>query len=426
MSSEGAAGGSNQTEAAYTSKEKRLIIAAACLGWGLEFFDLQLLAFLAPQISEEFGVSQGLFGALFTTQLVATAVGGILFGWLADRYGRRRVLTWTILIFSISTALVAFAPSLAWIFVLRFITGLGTGGEWAVGFSLLNESWSPRRRGLAGGIVQAALWPGFALGIFVSTAVPDWRWAFAIGLLPALAALWIRYYCPESKQWLEYQRLKQQGLLPEELQRTGERFQLRQIFGPDVLKLTILGTIVVFGAQYSYYVYSSWMPTFLQGALEYSAGQAANILYISAAISFISYVAAGYLGDFVGRRTSLLVFGTIQLAAFALFAFLYIGDAAPSAVVVSYFLISFGLGYFGIFGVWFGELFPTRIRASGSSFCYSMGRGFASVGPFLAGVLAANYGLGGGISTGVLSVLLMLGTAVFMQERKGRKITAVE
>lgn len=426
MSTEAAIGGSGSSEAAYTSKERRLIIIAACLGWGLEFFDLMLLSFLAPQILEEFGVSQGLFGAVFTTQLIATAVGGILFGWLADIYGRRRVLTWTILVFSISTALVAFAPALSWFFVLRFITGLGTGGEWAVGFSLLNEAWTPRRRGLAGGIVQAALWPGFALGVFVSSTVPDWRWAFAIGIIPALAALWVRYYCPESKQWLEYKELKRQDRLPENLQEEGERSEIWQIFSADIWKLTVLGTVVVFGAQYSYYVYSSWMPTFLQQTLGYSSGQAANILYISAAISFVSYVAAGYLGDFVGRRKSLLAFASLQLAAFALFAALYAGNAAPTAVVASYFLISLGLGYFGIFGVWFGELFPTRIRASGSSFCYSVGRGFASVGPFLVGVLAANYGLGGGISTGVLSVLLMIGTAFFMQERKGRKILAVE
>jgi len=385
-----------------------------------------LVSFLAPQMIEEFGVSTGLFGAVFTTQLVATAVGGVLFGWLADVYGRRRVLTWTILIFSISTALVAFVPSIAWLFVLRFITGLGTGGEWAVGFSLLNEAWAPRRRGLAGGIVQAALWPGFALGIFVSTVVPGWRWAFAIGLLPALAALWVRYYCPESKQWLEYQRLREQDQLPQELQEKGERTELWQIFGGDVLKLTVLGTVVVFGAQYSYYVYSSWMPTFLQGTLGYSSGQAANILYASAAISFVAYIAAGYLGDLVGRRTALLSFAAVQLVAFALFALLYASGAAPGTIVASYFLISLGLGYFGIFGVWFGELFPTRIRASGSSFCYSVGRGVASIGPLIAGVLAASYGLGGGISTGVLSVLLMIGTAVFMQDLKGRKIVAVE
>lgn len=426
MNSEAASRGSGPAEEAYTSKEKWLIITAACLGWGLEFFDLMLLSFLAPQIIEEFGVSTGLFGAVFTTQLVATAVGGVLFGWLADIYGRRRVLTWTILVFSIPTALVAFAPSIAWLFVFRFITGMGTGGEWAVGFSLLNEAWTPRRRGLAGGVVQASLWPGFALGIFVANIVPDWRWAFAIGLIPALAALWVRYYCPESKQWLEYQRLKSENRLPEEVQERGQKTELWQIFGADVWKLTALGTAVVFGAQYSYYVYSSWMPTFLQNTLGYSSGQAANILYASAGISFVAYVAAGYFGDFVGRRNSLFAFAAVQLAAFALFAILNASDATPSAIVGSYFLISLGLGYFAIFGVWFGELFPTRIRASGSSFCYSVGRGIASIGPFIVGVLAANYGLGGGISTGVLSVLLMIIFAGFMQERKGRKIVAVE
>jgi MFS family permease len=417
-------------EAPYTQPEKRKIIAAASFGWGLEFFDLQLLALSGAAIIAEFGISTAQLGAAFTTQLVATALGGVLFGWLADLYGRRRVLTWTIWVFAVSTAAVAFVPSFGWLLVLRFITGLGTGGEWAVGFSLLNEAWTPKRRGLAGGLVQASLWPAFALAIFVTGAVSDWRHAFLIGLFPAAFAIWVRLRCPESRQWEAMRALRMDrsaegrpsaGTLAREAARP-----LREIFGRNVVRITVVGTLVVFGAQYSYYVYSSWMPVYLTESLGFSPEDSRAILYAGAAISFVTYIAAGALGDIWGRRNALLSFAAVQLVAFGAFAILNATDAAPAPIVASYLVISFGLGYFGIFGVWFGELFSTPMRATGSAFCYSVGRGLASFGPTVVGVLAANYGLGGGISTGVAAVLLMMVLALLLEERRGRVITATD
>jgi MFS family permease len=418
------------TGSPYTQAEKRTIIAAASFGWGLEFFDLQLLALSGAAIIDEFGISKAQLGAAFTTQLVATAVGGVVFGWLADLYGRRRVLTWTIWVFALSTAGVAFVPSFGWLLVLRFITGLGTGGEWAVGFSLLNEAWTPKRRGLAGGLVQSALWPAFALAIFVSGIVSDWRHAFLIGVFPAAFAIWIRLRCPESRQWeaLRAERLRETGKeRPSAATLAREAAQpLRGIFSGKVLRITLIGTLVVFGAQYSYYVYSSWMPVYLTDTLGLSAGQSRAVLYAGAAVALVTYIIAGALGDRWGRRNALLSFAAIQLLSFIAFAILNATDSSPGLIVVSYLAISFGLGYFGIFGVWFGELFSTPMRATGSAFCYSVGRGLASFGPTIVGVLAGKYGLGGGISTGLLAVLLMMVLATQLQERRGRVITATD
>ncbi|WP_426241912.1 MFS transporter [Nocardioides sp. LHG3406-4] len=411
------------SEATYTSAERRKVIAASGLGWGLEFFDLTLVALLAKQISDDFDISLAQLGSVFTAQLIATALGGVVFGRLADLYGRKRVLTWTIWVFGLATAACALAPNLAVFLVLRVITGLGVGGEWAVGFALLNEAWSPKRRGLAGGAVQAAIWPAYAVAIFVTGAVSDWRHAFAIGIFPVLAAIWVRQSCPESKQWLALQRGEGSARQLSERQKSSP---LAELFSGDNLKTLLVGTIVVFGAQYSYYVYSSWMPTYLKGDLGIAPDTAQTVLYVSAAIALVSYVSAGALSDSFGRRRSLLLFATIQLAAFIVFAALNALDGATPLIIASYFVISFGLGYFAIFGAWFGELFATPIRATGSSFCYSVGRGFASFGPFIVGYLAADYGLGGGISTGLLAVLVMMGFACLLTDRRGRLITAAE
>jgi len=410
----------------YSRSDKRNIIWAACLGWGLEFFDLQLLSLYAPQIMSFFGIDKAAFGMIVTTQLIGTALGGIFFGWLADKYGRKRVLTWTILVFSISTALIAVFPYLTAIFILRFITGLGTGGEWAIGFSLLNEVWTPKRRGLMGGIVQAAIWPAYAVAIFVNSSVHEWRIGFLVGIIPALAAIWIRLKCPESKAWQEYDSLKKSGNLPEEIKQQSKRSPFTQLFLRDVIKMTILGTIIVFGGQYAYYVFSSWMPTLFAETFQLTASQKANILYGGSAVSFVSYILAGWASDYWGRKKAFRIFAYTGLVAYGLFAlFNYLGmPIAP--IVVVYMLISFGIGFFGIFGIWFGELFPTRIRATGSSFCYSVGRGIASVAPTIAGILSAKYGLGGGISTGFLAIIILLIAAIWMKDHKGREIKAIE
>src|SRR5690606_35400601 len=140
---------------------------------------------------------------------------------------------------------------------------------------------------------------------------------------------------------------------------------------------------------FSYYVYSSWMPTFLKTDLALDAAATQQVLYASAAISLVAYLSAGALGDRWGRRRALLAFAAVQLVAFVVFAVLIATDAPTTPVVAAYFVISFGLGYLAVFGPWFGELFATPIRATGSSFCYSVGRGIASVGPGMVGLLAS-------------------------------------
>jgi MFS family permease len=410
----------------YSETEKRNIILAACLGWGLEFFDLQLLALYASKIMEQFSISKATFGTLLTTQLIATAFGGILFGWLADLFGRRRVLTWTILVFSISTGLTAFVPNLESLYFLRALTGLGVGGEWAIGFSLLNEAWTPKRRGLMGGVVQASIWPAYALAIFVSSTVADWRIGFAIGILPALSAIWIRLKCPESKAWEEYNHMKKSGNLPKEIMEKSSRSPFSQLFFKDIIKLTIFGTLVVFGGQYAYYVFSSWMPTLFVEAFKLSPSEKANILYGGSAVSFVSYILAGWASDIWGRKKVFNIFAGIALLSYGLFAVFNLLGLSLTPIVLSYMLISFGIGFFGIFGIWFGELFPTRVRATGSSFCYSVGRGIASVAPTIAGILSLKYGLGGGISTGFIAIILLLLAGLGMKDRKGREINAID
>lgn len=410
----------------YTPGERRRILGAACLGWGMEYFDFMLPTLLAGAIMNYYGVSAGVFGLAIAGQLVGSAIGGVLFGWLGDRYGRRRTLIWSILIYSIATGLVFFAPNFAVFLILRVLTGIGTGGEWAVGFAWLNEAWAPKRRGLGGGLVQASLWPAYALAVLVAQLVVDWRVAFLIGVLPALACVWIRFACRESRQWEELQRRKAAGELTSATAAQASRSPWRQLVSRDSLPIVLVGLVVAFGAQWVPYTATAWMPSMLRTDLGFDAGAASTVLYIAAAISFVGFILAGWLSDRWGRRPVFVAFAALQTVTFAVMLVLALGGEGLGNFVWLYLASSLFLGYFGIFGVWYGELFPTRIRSLGSAAAYNIGRGLSGIGTIIGGVVATSAGYGIAVGIAVVGAAIVTVAALFLRDRAGRVITADE
>jgi MFS family permease len=408
----------------YTGGERRRIMGAACLGWGMEYFDFMLPSLLAGPIMAQYGITPGTFSVAIVVQLIGSALGGLAFGWLGDRFGRRRTLIWSILIYSIATGLVFFAPTFGVFVALRFLTGFGTGGEWAVGFAWLNEAWTPKRRGLSGGLVQSALWPAYALAILAAQLIPDWRYAFLIGVLPALACVWIRAACPESKQWLELQRRKAAGELPAEVASKAGRSAWSQLFMRDSLPIVLVGLVAAFGAQWVPYTATTWMPSLLKNDLGFDAGAASTVLYLASAISFVGFILAGYLSDVLGRRRVFLAFSGLQAVTFAVMLVLALSDTGLSNFVWLYYFASFFLGYFGIFGVWFGELFPTRIRSLGSAAAYNVGRGLSGAGTLIGGIIATSQGYAIAVGIAVFGAATVVVAAYFLRDRAGRIITA--
>jgi MFS family permease len=408
----------------YTGGERRRIMGAACLGWGMEYFDFMLPSLLAGPIMAHYGITPGAFSVAIVVQLIGSALGGLAFGWLGDRFGRRRTLIWSILIYSVATGLVFFAPSFGVFVALRFLTGFGTGGEWAVGFAWLNEAWTPKRRGLSGGLVQSALWPAYALAILAAQLIPDWRYAFLIGVLPALACVWIRAACPESKQWLELQRRKAAGELPADVASKAGRSAWSQLFMRDSLPIVLVGLVAAFGAQWVPYTATTWMPSLLKNDLGFDAGAASTVLYIASAISFVGFILAGYLSDVLGRRRVFLAFSGLQAVTFAVMLVLALSDTGLSNFVWLYYFASFFLGYFGIFGVWFGELFPTRIRSLGSAAAYNVGRGLSGAGTLIGGIIATSEGYAIAVGIAVFGAAIVVVAAYFLRDRAGRIITA--
>src|SRR5437667_1100069 len=200
--------------AQVTSAQRRTLLAAA-LGWMLDAFDAMLYALVLTYIMRDLGMSKAVAGSLGSLTLLASGIGGVGFGFLADRIGRKRALMLSILTYSACSFASGLSTSILMLAVFRFILGLGMGGEWNTGATLVAETWPTELRAKAISIVQSSWAIGYALAARVAWAVLryyNWRVVFFVGILPALMTLWIRSSVPESAMWQEHPGLSQKRL----------------------------------------------------------------------------------------------------------------------------------------------------------------------------------------------------------------------
>src|SRR5437667_6254633 len=191
-----------------TSTQRRTLIAAA-LGWMLDAFDVMLYALVLAHIMRDLGMTKATAGKIATLTLLASGIGGVFFGFIADRIVRKRALMLSILTYSICSFASGLATSVAMLAAFRFILGLGMGGEWNTGATLVAETWPTELRAKAISIVQSSWAIGYALAALVAGIVlhyANWRMVFFVGVLPAIVTLWIQSSVPESEMWLEHQR----------------------------------------------------------------------------------------------------------------------------------------------------------------------------------------------------------------------------
>jgi len=198
-----------------TTEQRRTLLAAA-LGWMLDAFDAMLYALVLAYVMRALGMSKATSGLLYTLTLLASGMGGVLFGFVADRVGRKRALMLSILTYSICSFASGFSTTVLMLAMFRFILGLGMGGEWNTGATLVAETWPDEFRARAIAMVQSSWAIGFALAALVSGIIlryANWRAVFFVGILPALITLWIRKSVPESGLWIEH--IKDQNLIPQ-------------------------------------------------------------------------------------------------------------------------------------------------------------------------------------------------------------------
>jgi MFS family permease len=368
---------------AEASGDQKRTLAAASLGWMLDSMDVMLYALVLGEVQRAMHLSAAMSGAMMSATLISAAIGGIGFGWFADRYGRARALTWSVLVYSLATALCGFTNTATELILCRVLLGLGMGGEWASGAALVAETWPARHRAKALAFVQSSWAVGYALGAAVVALVMPrfgWRAVFFVGVIPAFLTLWLRRGVREPEAWRR--------------ERT-EKVRIRQLFqggfGYSMLVCATMNAATLF----AWWGLFTWVPRFLSMPLA-QGGRGLSIIQTSAWTivmqvgTFLGYVIFGYIADSFSRKYTYIGYLLIAAMLVPLFAFV----RSPNALLVIGPLVGFfGTGYFSGFSVITSELFPTSLRGSAMGFVYNSGRLLSAAAPYLIGSVSEHAGL---------------------------------
>ena len=421
-------------------------LLASNLGWmfdGYETFALiltvgvalrQLLdAALYPQIPLYAGTVIGL-------TLLGWGIGGIIGGVLADYIGRRRMMIYAILAYSVMTGLSAFAWDWVSFVAFRFLVGIAIGSEWATGSSMTAEMWPDHARGKGAGLMQCGLGIGFFLAsfvwLFVGAMGPGaWRYMYILGVLPALLTLWIRTGIPELPLWdatnqqrkaaLERQRA---GAALAEHERALTRFTIVDLFAtPSLLRQTIIVFLVSLTTTLAWWSISTWVPPYI-ASVAAKAGLPGPQWASYAGMSYtlggvIGYVAFGFLADAFGRKPVTVLYIVLAWVLTPVL-FLWTHDLTL-LLVVAFVNAIFSNGQYSWMPVWLPELYPTRMRATALAFAFNGPRFIAFLGPLLAGQLIVTFGGFGPAATTIATIYALgLVAVLFLPETRGRPLPA--
>lgn len=397
-----------------TTDGRRAIVAAG-LGWMLDAFDVTLFALALPAIRRELDLSLAAGGALGSVALLAAAAGGVGFGWIADRFGRTRALMLSVILYSVFTAACGLATTFAQFVVFRICLGLGMGGEWASGASLVSETWSAEHRGKALALMQSGWAIGYALAAainYVAQPALGWRGVFFIGILPAFLTIWVRRNVREPEIW---QRVKREG---------GPRPSLTRLFARDLAPLTAALTVMNACTLFGWWSFNLWLPSYLQepasrGGLGLRLLSSSAMIVIMQIGMWFGYITFGIVSDRIGRKRTYVAY----LIAAAVLLFVYVSVRAPLALLLlGPFVAFFATGYFSGFGAVTAEIFPTSIRGTAQGFTYNVGRIVSAAAPFTVGTLAQTHGFSAALSISSVAFLLAAMMWIWIPETRGRQL----
>jgi MFS family permease len=398
--------------AQVTVAERRSLIAGG-LGWMLDAMDVMLYSMVLADLVASLGMSKPQAGFLNSLTLFASAIGGLGFGVLADRIGRTRALMGSILMYSVASFACGLSQTIPQLAIFRFILGLGMGGEWTTGAALIAETWRAEHRGKALGLMQSSWAIGEMIAALVTLAVLPtfgWRAVFFVGVLPALAVLWIRKDVPEPEIWLARGKEK--------------KASLRLMWRPDIRTQGIVATLMNASAMFGYWGLFTWIPGYL-ALPEKDGGRGLGIVASLTWVLFMApgkwlgYALFGFAADAFGRKKSYvfyLVMAGILVPIFGM------TRSMTALLILGPFVGFFGTGYFSGFAAIASELFPTEIRASAMGLTYNIGRGFSAIAPFAVGAIAKEYSFFAAFLLLAAAFLIAALLALALPETKGKAL----
>ncbi|HUX60631.1 MAG TPA: MFS transporter [Ignavibacteriaceae bacterium] len=404
------------------------ILFMSWAGWVFDFYDLILFSFLLMPIGKELHLSDIQLSYVLGSSLAATALGGVLFGILSDRFGRKNVLQWTILTYSIGTFLCGISSSIAILLLFRIITGLGVGGEWATGQTYISETFPAKQRGRYGAFMQTGAPFGIVLASIVGGFLENiigWRGCFFISILPALFITYIRKELPESDVWLARKNSRADYSPSSQIEFKKESNSFFILFTNKYRKLFIKCLILAIFDMSAYWFTYTWLPAYLHHERQFTLSKSAVWMLITQAGGLLGYFTFGFFADRFGRRPAYSVYSVIMALGLIMITLMwnYVANFPP--LILSFmFLVGVGTGMFSGYGPLFAELFPTEIRNTAMGSAFNLARGIQFFTPVIIATIALQYGLSGGISLAALFALLTGAWIWVFPETKGKVISA--
>ncbi|CAE6755102.1 Putative metabolite transport protein YjhB [Paraburkholderia nemoris] len=387
-------------------------LIASVLGYAMDGFDLLILGFMLPVIAADLNLSSAQAGSLVTWTLIGAVAGGLIFGVLSDYFGRVRMLTWTILIFAVFTGLCALAQGYTDLLAYRTIAGIGLGGEFGIGMTLVAEAWPASQRARVSSYVGL----GWQLGVLAAALltplllpVIGWRGMFALGLLPAVVSFVVR------------RRVEEPALFTERVARGMRKLPLKLLVADGRTTRASIGVAILCSVQnFGYYGLMIWLPSYLSKTFGYSLTRsgvwtAVTVLGMACGIWLF-----GMAADRFGRKPTFLFY---QVGAVVM-VFVYAHLTTPMALLIGGAAMGvFVNGMIGGYGALISELYPTDARATAQNVLFNVGRAVGGFGPVVVGALAARYSFGAALAL-LASIYLLdiFATLILIPERRGAEL----
>jgi len=393
-----------------TTQQKRALLTTS-LGWMLDSMDMMLFSLVLTDLQRDLHMTASTAGLLMSLSLISAAIGGIFFGWFADKVGRTRALIGSMLLYSIFTACCGLAHTVPQLAIFRFLLGLGIGGEWAAGGALVAETWPDEHRGKAIGIAQASWALGYALGGTITALVLPhfgWRVVFFFGIFPAIVTLWIRKAVKEPEIW----------------QQKAATLPLRSIFYGKLGRAALITTGMNAASLFAWWGLFTWIPRFLslpiaEGGRGLTVVQASSWTVFMQIGTFSGYLAFGYLADYFGRKKTYIAFLLIAAILVPVYAH---APGARTLLLLGPVVGFFGTGFFSGFTIIASEAFPTAVRGTAMGIVYNVGRFLGAAAPYIIGYISEIGGIAIALSSISIAFLLAAIIATGLKEPKSRAL----
>lgn len=423
-------------ETGVTRKERWKVMWASIIGYAMDGLDVLILSFAMAAIVSEFGLTLGEGGLIATYTLIGTVLGGYLFGIFADYYGRVHTFSLTIIIFSIFTGACAFADNVTHLNILRFLAGLGLGGEYGIGMTLVSETWPAAKRARATAGVAMGWQAGAVLAaILAAVVLPDygWRGLFLVGVVPALLAAWARHGIKEPPMWVKRKEMKKalaarkangEALTAEEEEQLAEakKFPLAHLFaGPSKTVTTLSLTVMTSVQNFGYYGIMVWLPMILLKEHGLTTKSMSGWMIVTVIGMIAGIYVFGYLCDRLGRKVPYLIFYVCAAAM----VYIYVNLGTPIALLFGgAFLGFFCNGMMAGYGTLLSENYTTDARSTAQNFIFNTGRAVGGFAPAIIGALAQSHGFSAAFALlSCVYIAAAVNVLLFIKDTRGTVIS---